>query len=334
MADVSGGLGEGIPDRLLLGAVADGVEGIRRPRRGDFSRVLLVVGQPHVLGTDSVRIAQDHRLLHGVLQLPHVPGPRVLEDRLFGGAGKRALSGPVLARESAAVVGGEQDRVPASLPKGGHDQGHHRDAVEEVGAETPRGHLLLQVPVGGGDQAEVDADRRGSSHPDQFALLEDPQELDLQTQRELAQLVQEQGPSVGLLDPALLERSRPREGALLVPEELALHEVLGNGSAVDGDEGPFLAAAGVVQEPGQQLLAGSRLPEQVDRNLGCRDPGRLAQERDHHGTFVQDLRRSRRARGVLLQILDGLALVVAPCRLRGDLRVDAAQRVEKVSVGG
>ncbi len=49
------------------------------------------------------------------------------------------------------------------------------------------------------------------------------------------------------------------ERAPLVPEQLALHQLLGNGGAVDAHEGAVAAEALLVNGPRDQLLPGSRL---------------------------------------------------------------------------
>jgi len=60
---------------------------------------------------------------------------------------------------------------------------------------------------------------------------------------------------VGELEfPAFLGRG-PREGALLVAEQLALDEFLGDGRAVDLDEGPLGPLALVVDRAGHELLS-------------------------------------------------------------------------------
>ena len=51
------------------------------------------------------------------------------------------------------------------------------------------------------------------------------QELGLERQRQLADLVEEQRPAVGLAEQARLRVVRAREGAPHVTEELALHEL-------------------------------------------------------------------------------------------------------------
>ena len=53
-------------------------------------------------------------------------------------------------------------------------------------------------------------DRLGPADPLEGARLEDPEELGLHRLRDLADLVEEQGPAVRRLEPALLASGRPR----------------------------------------------------------------------------------------------------------------------------
>ena len=90
-------------------------------------------------------------------------------------------------------------------------------------------------------------------------LLQRAQELDLHLDRDLADLVEEQRAAVGELEAARLGADRAGEGALLVAEQLGLHQRLGDGGAVDLDERPVLRGELLVQRLGDQLLAGARL---------------------------------------------------------------------------
>ena len=118
------------------------------------------------------------------------------------------------------------------------------DAVEEVLAEAPGLHLGGEIAVRRGDDADVDlhvlAGRRGAGS---ISSCEHAEELHLEVQRQLADLVEEERAAVGLLEEAAAVGRRVGERALLVAEELALEEVLGDGAAVDGDERRALARA-------------------------------------------------------------------------------------------
>ena len=69
-----------------------------------------------------------------------------------------------------------------------------------------------------------------------LALLQGAQQLDLGFERQLADLVEEQRAAVGFLELADAPVDGAGERALLVAEQDALDQVLGDGAAVDGDE--------------------------------------------------------------------------------------------------
>ena len=73
-----------------------------------------------------------------------------------------------------------------------------------------------------------------------LALLDDAEELGLELERQLADLVEKQGPAAGGAHQAGVGLAGAGEGAAHVAEELALDELRADRRAVDGDE---LAAA-------------------------------------------------------------------------------------------
>ena len=75
-----------------------------------------------------------------------------------------------------------------------------------------------------------------AAEPAEAALLQHAQQLDLRRRRHLADLVEEQRAAVGQLEAALPAIGGAGEGALLVAEDLALEQRLGNRRAVDRDE--------------------------------------------------------------------------------------------------
>src|SRR5690606_14608997 len=97
------------------------------------------------------------------------------------------------------------------------------------------------------------------AEPPDALLLQDAEQLHLQRQRQLADLVEEERAAVRLLEQARLVARRVGERAAPVPEELALEQVLGDGAAVDRDEGPRPARRPGVERAGDELLADAAL---------------------------------------------------------------------------
>src|SRR5438477_240959 len=86
--------------------------------------------------------------------------------------------------------------------------------------------VWARVAVGGGDQGHAALQGLGPTHALERSILEDAQQLDLERRRRLADLVEEQRPSVRHLEAASPGGRRADEGAPLVTEELALDHAL------------------------------------------------------------------------------------------------------------
>src|SRR5262249_35555575 len=115
-------------------------------------------------------------------------------------------------------------------------------------------HHRRERPVGRRDYAHVHLEVTGAAHPLERALLQAAQELGLAGQRDLAHLVQEERAAVGQLHQPLLGGLGVGEGALLVAEQLALEERLGDRRAVDLHEGRVAPRALEVQTARDELL--------------------------------------------------------------------------------
>ena len=112
----------------------------------------------------------------------------------------------------------------------------HAQAEVEVLAEPAFLHRLVEVDVGGGDQAEVGLDRAGAADALDLALLNRAQQLGLQVEPQVADLVEEERAAGGELELADLLADRAGERALLVAEEHAFDQVLRNRRQVHGDK--------------------------------------------------------------------------------------------------
>ncbi len=148
-------------------------------------------------------------------------------------------------------------------------QPQHVEAVEQVFAEPALRHRFLEVDVGCGQHADVDPDRLPAADALKRSFLQHPQQIGLCVERQVADLVEEDGSAIGRLEQADAAPGRPGECAALVAEQLGLHEVRRQRTAVDGDEGTAPAWGQVMQGACRQLLAGARFAghqhRQVDR---------------------------------------------------------------------
>ena len=151
------------------------------------------------------------------------------------------------------------------------------------------------------------SDRLVAADPLEPLLLQHPQHLRLRQRRHVADLVEEQRPAGALLELADPLAVGPGERALLVAEQLALQQRLGDGGAVDRQERPGGPAAVLVDGAGDQLLAGAALAEDQHGDVLRGDPAdrlvdllhrrRAADEHVRPGPARRRLvRRPRRAR--------------------------------------
>ena len=95
---------------------------------------------------------------------------------------------------------------------------HLRETEVEVLAQPAGLDLVLEVAVGGGDDAGVDLDRLGRADRSDLALLEHAQQLDLKAHRHVADLVEEQRAVAAELEDALAVGLGVGEGAAHVAE--------------------------------------------------------------------------------------------------------------------
>ena len=167
---------------------------------------------------------------------------------------------------------------PARSRSGGSADRDHVDAVVQLLAELALGHRLAQVAVGGRHQAHVDVDQRGAADAADLPLLEHPQQLRLEGQRELADLVQEQRaadrpprirPGSAWTAPVNAPFSWPNssDSSSCSGSEAQStgHERLGGARAVgvDGARDQLLAGARLAQDEDVRLRA-RRLPDQLE----------------------------------------------------------------------
>ena len=136
-----------------------------------------------------------------------------------------------------------------------HADAQHIDAVKEVFAKSAGLHLLLEVTVGGGDDAGVVGELAVTTDRPNGTFLQDPQELGLHAKRHLADLVQKQGPAVGLEEQALPRDACVSERTFDVTKEFAFEQALRHRCAIDGHEWAGGIAALAMHGLGDELFA-------------------------------------------------------------------------------
>ena len=204
------------------------------------------------------------------MQLAYVAGPGVIEQH------PRRLHIEILEAlvlflcVALQQVTRQQQYILAALAQRWQAQRDHVQAVVKIFTKTPRLHFYQRIPVGGADEAHIHRLQLAAADPLQGAGLDEAQQLALQVEIHLADLVQEQGSAISQTGRPLAIPLGAGEGALDVTEDLALHQVMGNGGAVERYEGLLAAGAALVNGLCAHLLAGAALPRDEDGRLARR----------------------------------------------------------------
>ena len=144
---------------------------------------------------------------------------------------------------------------------------------EEILAKAAGLGALLEIVVGGRDDAHVEIDPLGAADPANSAILERSQQGFLAGQSEISDLVEKDCPAVGgSLETAAAAFDGSGERPFFMTEEFAVGEGLGDGATIDDDERTLGARAVLVKVAGDDLLAGAGLAVDDDGILG-RDDG-------------------------------------------------------------
>ena len=163
----------------------------------------------------------------------------------------------VLAAEFGEEFARQERDVLLALAQRRHEERHHVEAVEEIFAEVALGDLLFEILVGGGNQADVDAQGLCAADRREQLVVEGAEHLGLRFEAHVADFVQKQRTAVGAFQCAALFGWAARLHAVAIAEELGLDVCFGNGGAVEFDEDAVAAEALGMNGAGDEFLAGA-----------------------------------------------------------------------------
>ena len=192
-------------------------------------------------------------------------------------------------REIGGELAEEQLDIGLALAEGRHLDLDGVEPVVEVFTELAPADGVEQVHVRGRDHADVRLLHLRRAHLDVLAVLEDAEQLRLRGEGQFADLVQEEGAAVRLLEVALAGFHRTGEGALDVAEELGVDRSLGDRAAVHREIFPVLAAAVLVDDLRDVLFAGAAFPGDEDGQVRGGDGDRHLQRTVQRGIIPDDV---------------------------------------------
>ena len=146
----------------------------------------------------------------------------------------------------------------------------------------------------------------GRAHRPHLALLQHAQELDLQRERHVTDLVEQQCAAVGRLEQAAVIANGAGERALGVAKELRLEQRLGDRTAVHRVELTLRPGARTVDGLREELLAGTALAGDEHARVALRHETRLGEQVLHLRAARDDVRAPRvAAHGLIADFLRG-----------------------------
>ena len=214
---------------------------------------------PDVFCGDLRRVGgEDDRPLQNVGQLAYIARPSMLFEGLKS-TGREALAGSIGAKAREEMAR-QRRQIVEAFAQCGNLKREDGEAVVEVETEGAVDDTLLEVAVGGGEDADVDPRDLVVSDALNLAALEEAEELGLNRERELSNLVQEERAAVRGLNAAGAGLHGSREGAAGVSEELGFEKGFGDGGAVEHREGFGRATDEAMDRGGDDLFSGAPSP--------------------------------------------------------------------------
>ena len=253
---------------------------------------------------------EDEEARQGVFELSWpLPGQSVCaQHRQRAWAGRSAP----LARRSflREEVLDEHVDVAAALAQRRHTRRHDGHAEVQVLPEGAGRDELPQVAMGRGDDPRVEGLPCVRSDSAELARLQGSQQLGLERERELAEFVQKECSSLGLLERSRALADGAGERAAHMSEELRLDHIGSDGAAVEDRERTVLARASIVDCASQELLAGARFPQEQDRLGDPRGAFELGEEGAH-----DDARSEHFGPGLSGELESGTSTGLPPTRI-------------------
>src|SRR5579872_7144760 len=232
------------------------------------------------LGERQLQVAafvQEDGAFQKVLQLANIPRPIMAAQRIHHVRGNDIDDLVKAIREFAHEVVDEEGNVVAALAQRRQRNGKDIETIKKVGSKAPVGYHLLQVLVGSRHDADIDSNSAGTSESFKFLLLKDTQKFGLEFDGEIADLVEEERPAVGELEPANPGGDGSGEGAAFNTEQLAFEEPGWNGSAIHLDEWSIGARTPTVNRLRDHFLTGAGLTLNQDGGVNRRHDSHLVQ---------------------------------------------------------
>src|SRR5271167_4062819 len=211
---------------------------------------------------------QNYRPLNHVLQLPDVPWPTVVDQSIHALLGNAFDVSVHTLGEALDEMPHQQRDILPPLAQCGDPDWEDIQPVEKIGAKFLLLHQSAEIAIGGGNRARVRREGARASQAFELALLQDAQQFGLEFERNLSNLIQEDGSPIGQLEATDPLRNGAGEGASLMSEQFAFQQSRRDRSAVQFHEGTRMPRAEIMQSAGDQFLSRPGLAINKDGRIG------------------------------------------------------------------
>src|SRR5262245_12765190 len=274
----------------------------RHARNCGPARDALFLHAPGELGlADEIPFREDASTLDYIAKLTNVAVPFRIRQQPFRAGCQPDERLVETLREGANERCREVRNIFATIAQLRQSDFDNVEAVIQVVAEATGTNFSQQVPVGRGNQTNIDLPLFERSNALDLAFLEDAQELRLNRQRQLANFVQEQGAAIRGFEQACLVFRRTRESAANVSKQLAFKQRLDDGRTVHCDEPFGVPGAELVQRARDELFARTRITAHEHSADVRRQPANEAEHLLHGGAAADHAAEFQPLRQVALQ---------------------------------
>jgi len=205
---------------------------------------------------------QQAGALHDVFQFAHIAGPAMRQQARL----RLRIEALVRAEEMSCQY---QD-VGRTLGQRRQAQLNDVQAVEQVFAEGAGAYHGRQVGIAGADDPDLDLAFAVRAETFEAARFQHAQQFHLAGQRQVADLVEKQGATVGRIELAVARPRGTRVGARFRAEQFGLDQVHRHGAAVEHHEGAVGHLGIGLHDGGDALLAAAVRPRNEHGNVGTR----------------------------------------------------------------
>src|SRR5258705_2872856 len=233
--------------------------------------------------------ADDDEALNEIAQLSHISGPGIAHQNLQRGLAQLARFLSVFGAEFIQEVANKNRNVCGAVAQRRNEKGNYVQTIEKILAEGTARNFLIEVFVGGGDDADVHA--HGLIGADRFKalLFENAENFRLRAQAHVADFVQEKRAAVRRLKFSGFIFAGSGETALDVAKKLGFDELFRNCRAIHFDEGAFAAKARGVQRARNELFTGAAFAVNEDAAVGRTSDADLLAQCLHRNAVADNL---------------------------------------------